>query len=230
MTRSDAYSRNAASFRRGNPRIPPSGKAFLIVTEGEKTEPNYLKKLRDRLQLSMADVVIVHPEGTDPLTLTRRAIELRDAREREAKKDLKKIPYDEVWVVFDLEKPHDERRKLADEARKLKGVKKIKFADSDPCFEYWLLLHEEYTTAPFTDCDEVTRRLRRSWSEYAKGHTPSSEFLEKIPTAVVRAERCREHHKTSNGDGNPSTLMDILIRSLNAATRPHFRFCLNEIG
>ena len=227
MTRSGAFSRNAASFRRGKPRIPSSGKAFLIVTEGEKTEPNYLKKVRDRLRLAVADVDIVHPEGTDPLTLTRRAIDLKNARIREAKTS-SKIPYDEVWVVFDLEKPHDEHRRLADQAKQLGGAKGIRFAYSDPCFEFWLLLHEEYTTAPFTDCDEVKNRLKRHWNDYSKGQTPSPEFLQKIPVAVVHAERCREHHKTSGGDGNPSTAVDMLIRNLNTATRVHLQFPLDE--
>jgi hypothetical protein len=197
------------------------------VTEGGKTEPNYLKKVRDRLQLAVADVDIVHPEGTDPLTLTRRAITLRDDRKRDAKRG-SKIPYDEVWVVLDLEKPHDERRRLVDHAKKLKGAKGIRFADSDPCFEYWLLLHEEYTTAPFTDCDEVIIKLKRHWSNYSKGQTPSPEFLERIPAAVVHAKRCREHHRTSGGDGNPSTRVDILIRNLNTATRAHLQFQLDE--
>jgi hypothetical protein len=53
-------------YRRGRPEFPPSGNAFLIVTEGKKTEPNYLEALRKRLELSAAEVVIEHPDGTDP--------------------------------------------------------------------------------------------------------------------------------------------------------------------
>jgi DNA-binding transcriptional ArsR family regulator len=39
-------------------------------------------------------------------------------------------------------------------------LQEIKFAVSDPAFEYWLLLHEHYTTAPFSDCDALVSRLK----------------------------------------------------------------------
>jgi len=227
MTRRKSFARGPATFKRERSRIQSSGKAFLIVTEGGKTEPNYLKALRARLQLAATDVEIVHPEGTDPITLTNRAIELRDEQKNEAARNLMKVAYDEVWVIFDLEKPHDERRNLAKQAKSLKGAEGILFATSDPCFEFWLLLHEKYTTAPFTDCNQVTRKLKRYWKDYEKGQSPSKEFLDKIPTAVTNAQLCREYHKTSGGDGNPSTKVDFIVRSLNVATRPHFQFKLD---
>ena len=146
---------------------------------------------------------ILHPEGTDPLTLTHEAIRIRDERKEFAEKGFA-IPYDEVWVVFDLEKPHGNRRKRAVQAKNLKEAKGIKFALSDPCFEFWLLLHEEYTTASFEDCHKVIKQLEAHWKNYSKGQSPTPEFLGKIPIAVVHAERCRKRHETSGGDGNPS--------------------------
>jgi hypothetical protein len=225
MSRRRSFSRGPAAIRRGKPHFPLSGKTFLIVTEGEKTEPNYLLALRNRLRLATADVEVRHPEGTDPLTLTRAAIQIRDDRKKLAKKDLG-IADDEVWVVFDLERPHDQRRKLAVEAMKLMEAAGIHFAWSDPCFEFWLLLHEEYTTAHFADCGRVVKKLERHLENYSKGPSPTIEFLEKIPIAVTHAEGCRKHHKTSGDDGNPSTQVDILVRQLNSATRRHFQFKL----
>ena len=82
MSRSRSFIRGPKAYRRGNPRFVPSGKVILIVTEGLKTEPNYLKAMRDRFRLAAADIEIVHPDGTDPVTLTKKAIELRDHRKR----------------------------------------------------------------------------------------------------------------------------------------------------
>jgi hypothetical protein len=225
MRRLKSFVRGPSAYRRGTPCFPASGKTFLIVTEGEKTEPNYFIALRNHLQIAADDDQILHPEGTDPLTLTREAIQLRDDRRKEARKGFA-IAYDEVWVVVDLEKPHDERRKLAAAAMALKEAVGIKFALSDPCFEDWLLLHEEYTTVPFTDCDKVIERLKRHWDEYKKGLTPTPGFLKKLPAAVSYAERCRKHHKSCGGDGNPSTRVDILARHLNTATRSQHQFKL----
>ena len=108
----------------------------------------------------------------------------------------------------------------------MKEATGIRFAVSDPCFEFWLLLHGEYTTSSFPDCDSVIKRLEKHWPAYSKGHPPSLPFLEKLPVAVTNAQRCREHHETSGGDGNPSTKVDILAKSLNAATRSHLQFQL----
>lgn len=217
--------RNAPSYQRRRSKKQPSGRSFLIVTEGEKTEPNYLKSLRNRLRLAAADVKIVHPEGTDPKTLVREAIELRNQRKKEARTG-QTVAYDEVWVVFDLERPHDERRRLAREARTIKGASDIRFAKSDPCFEFWLLLHEKYTTRQFQDCSELVRELKKYLPKYKKGEPLPADFLDKTPTAVCHAEKSRVHHCTCDGSGNPSTEMDKLVRSLNAATREHLRFGL----
>ncbi|HBA84742.1 MAG TPA: hypothetical protein DCZ95_11665 [Verrucomicrobia bacterium] len=221
-----SFVRSAKMYQRGTPRgYEISDKVLLIVTEGEKTEPNYLKALCDRLRLSATDIEIVHPEGTDPLTLVRTAVDLRNKRKNAAKKGFS-VEYDEVWVVFDMERPHDERRRLAVQAKALPEASEIKFACSDPCFEYWLLLHEEYTTASFADWKAVVRRLKKHWKDYAKGQQPTHEFLQKVPTAVTHAERCRVHHRNGGGDGNPSTEVDRLVRSMNDSTRPHLRYAI----
>jgi len=225
MIHGKSFSRGPSAFRRGSARFPSSGSSFLIVTEGLKTEPNYFIALRNRLHLAVADVEILHPDGTDPLTLTNAAICLRNKRKNLAKKGFA-IAYDEVWVVFDMEKPHDKRRKLAAKAMAMREAAGIKFAWSDPCFEFWLLLHNKYTTAQLTDCAAVVKQLRQHWNGYKKGQTPTPDFLEKLPTAVLHAERCRKHHQTSGGDGNPSTKVDILARRLNSATRSYLQFNL----
>lgn len=219
------YARGARDYARRRPIKPPSGRSFLIVTEGEKTEPNYFTALRDRLKLSSVDVEIVHPEGTDPVTLTEYAIRQRDARKKSAK-DGDHVEYDEVWVVLDLEKPHDIRREQAKRATQLKSATEITFAQSDPSFEYWLILHFEYTTAPLDSSAAAEARLRRSWPEYEKCCTPRSDVLDRTPAAVTNSKRCRRHHESSGGDGNPFTEVDLLVCNLNGATRPFLRFPL----
>jgi hypothetical protein len=216
------FDRTASAYTREAKLPEATGNTFLIVTEGEKTEPCYFEALRKRLGLSSAEVVVLHPEGTDPITLTKEAVALRETRRQEAQTGFQ-AAYDEVWVVFDLEKTHDPRRKLAKQAMALKEAEGIKFAESDPSFEFWLLLHEEFTTAPLADSGAVVRRLKKHWKSYSKGQTPSAEFLEKLPIAIGNAERCRKHHRDAGGDRNPSTDVDLLAANLNAATRPNLR-------
>src|SRR3990167_3506388 len=98
--RKRSFTRGPGFYKRGTPRFPSSGHAFLIVTEGLKTEPNYLKALCNRLQLAPADVDIDHPDGTDPVTLTRRAIELRDAPEKGGEKKIFISSLQQLFFLF----------------------------------------------------------------------------------------------------------------------------------
>ena len=221
------FRRNASDYRRKRPSSAFTGHSFLIVTEGKKTEPNYLYAIRQRLHLTALEVEIVHPEGTDPITLTTEAIKLKDERKKLAKKGAV-IEYDEIWVVFDLEKASDQRRDLARQAQDIASKNHIKFAISDPCFEYWLLLHVEYTTSPFSCCDNVVSKLRKHVDVYVKSEPLGPHFIDNIPFAVANAERCRLHHDTCEGNRNPCTNVDELIRSLNNATRSHLRFVLAD--
>jgi hypothetical protein len=221
MTRAD-FRRGPESYRRAGPTRAPR-KTFLIVTEGKKTEPNYLRALCRRLRLSIAEVVVHHPEATDPKNLTEAAIELGKARRREARNSLL-VPYDEVWVVYDLEKLHDERRQLHKSQQGKQKAHGVRVVTSDPCFEYWLLLHFQYTTRPFTDYNHVVRSLKKHLPDYQKASDIQDSVLCRTPDAVKNAEKCRKHHKDCGGDGNPSTDMHLLVRSLNEAASGAFRF------
>jgi hypothetical protein len=223
LSAKDRFRRGTRDYKRSKPVSPATGHSILIVVEGEKTEPHYFEALRKRLRLSMVEVAIIHPEGTDPITLTEKAVELREKRKAAAKRG-DGVPYDETWVVFDLEKQHDIRRRQALSAMVMKEARGLRFATSDPSFEYWLILHFEYTTSPLADSDEAKARLRRNWPEYEKCCEPHSAVIEKLPIAVEYAARCREYHRKAGSDGNPSTNVDQLACSLNNATRPYTRF------
>lgn len=202
-------------------RFDAAAKRILIVTEGQNTEVNYFTAVRNKLRLSATDIRVIHPDGTDPNTLTKEAIKLRN---RQKKKDPDNT-FDEVWVVFDLEKTHDERRQQATSAKQVKGARGIKFAESDPSFEFWRLLHETYTSKGFDSGDAVLKELQREVPSYTKSEVPSAETLDKIPTAIKHAQRLRKDNEKS-GRTNPTTNVDLLVRSMNEAARTTAKFTL----
>jgi len=210
------------SQRRTATREP--AKLFLIVTEGEKTEPNYLRALRDRLGMERKTVEIHHPDATDPWNLYVRAKERAEERAHASRRG-GDPEYDQVWVVFDWEKPHDPRIPGARKAIKAGEAVGFHFADSKPCFEFWLLLHFDYTTSPFAACDEAAKRLKKWWSGYSKGAVTSEAILDLVPIAVRNAKSCRKHHEDCDGDGrgNPSSYVDLLIRALNTEAPENHR-------
>jgi len=212
-------------MRRPSPQSG-TGKTILIVTEGAKTEPQYLQCLREKLKLMAADIRITKADGTDPVSVVNDAIRLRNERKREARRSYL-VEYDSVWAVFDTERI-DTNELLNDACQRAKA-NKINIALSNPCFEYWLLLHYEYTTKQFIKCANVIRHLKdEHLSNYDKGNYPVEQFISRISTAVKYSEQCRRHHASVGGDRNPSTDVDLLVREMNAATRLHNRIKLEN--
>lgn len=154
-------SRRRRPHRPGNPRV-------LILCEGAKTETGYFKALKTAERLTS---VVVRPSRlgqAGPRGLWERA---RD--------ELRDDPgWDEIHCVLD----HDGRDSAIDDLRRKltaldrrSRLTRIAMTLSDPCFEYWLLLHFEFTDRPFTAtgqgrsaCGEVIERLLRHLPDYRK--------------------------------------------------------------
>ncbi len=217
------YGNPRGSLERPRAQSEPR-ESVLIVTEGRCTEPNYFKALRNRLKLTLLEVV--HPDATDPVTLVDEAVRLRDERARNAKRG-NGVRYDEVWVCFDLEHTHDERRGLARRARERARAKKIKVAESDPCFEYWVFLHFAYSTAPADGCALYEGRVREQVPAYTKSYAFTDSDLSRVPDAVERARQCRKHREET-GAVTPSTDVDHLVLVLNDNASESLRFRLQD--
>lgn len=86
--------RHVASLKRQKARRAPYDRV-LIVCEGAKTEPNYLKEIRDTYRLTTANIDICGDEcGSDPRSVVNYAI----------KKFREDQDYDRVYCVMDRDK------------------------------------------------------------------------------------------------------------------------------
>lgn len=101
--------------------------SFLIVCEGEKTEPDYFKAFR----MTAATVQAVG-EAMNTMTLVNKAISIREADKA------KKRFYDQCWVVFDKD---DFPAKDFNQAIQYAEKNGFQVAYSNQAFEYWFLLH-----------------------------------------------------------------------------------------
>lgn len=125
--------------RRKHEYRPINTNSFLIVTEGERTEPLYLKgiqkkikeKMDGRIDVIEIPVIDIHGEGCG----TGKLIEVTERIVKEAK-----ILYQNVWVVFDKDDFDD-----FDVAIQLGKEKGYQVAWSNQSFEYWLYLHFNYS-------------------------------------------------------------------------------------
>ncbi|MEI6674956.1 MAG: RloB family protein [Verrucomicrobiota bacterium] len=216
------------SFRRPRGSKRP-GTSILIVTEGQVTEPVYFHALKQKLHLSTVEIEVVGAGKGDPRRLAESAIEGRKKRKKAARDGSlsfsKATDFDKLWIVFDTDVPVEHSRFHDGVAfAKSNGVET---AHSTPCFEYWLLLHLDYTTAPMAKFVDVKPRLEKALErDYAKDCKESAKLipplLNNLDDAVSRAQQVREHHDTAGtpAPANPSTEMDRLIECIRTAASP----------
>lgn len=216
------------SFRRPRGSKPPA-KAILIVTEGEVTEPVYLNALKRKLNLQTVEIEIVGSGKGDPRRLAEAALQERKERRNKAKRGtlaLSKAPdFDELWIVFDTDVPVEHGR--YHDGVGFAVANGVKIAESTPCFEFWLLLHLEQTTAPMAQFADVKPRLEKALGcSYAKN---SEETAQRIPPLITRlaiarerARQVRTHHQNAGTPPppNPSTNVDQLIDAIEEAASP----------
>lgn len=218
------------SFRRSIVNNTQPGSSILIVTEGDNTEPIYFDAIK-KLFASRSIELVIHGAGRgDPKKLTEAALEIQQERRRKARKNELSMSqledFEQIWIVFDTDVLKPKKRVEGIEYAKSNG---IKVAFSEPCFEYWLLLHssDAYTTAPMKKCDDVKPFLKQAygWTGYDKNKAECKRLIlplvskDNVRTAVKASRRVRKHHEEANTPlpANPSTDVDLLIETINDA-------------
>ena len=174
---------------------------FLIVCEGEKTEPNYFNGFR-----APGVVVDVTGLGNSPRQLVEEALKRR-----------KQDEYDQVWCVFDRDdcKVSDFNGTL-DRARS----QKISVAYSNQAFELWYLLHYDFhnTAVPRQD---YRKKLRKSLGRDYRKNDPHmyNQLSSHQDTAIEHAERLlKEYSPRSPSTDDPSTTVHLLVKQLRLFT------------
>jgi len=205
-------------LKRKQARRAPYDKV-LIVCEGEKTEPNYFRELRDFYRLNSANIEISGDCGSAPINVVKRAKELYRKEQR------KGIPFDRVYCVFDKD-THDSYKPALQTVINAKPKGTFFAINSIPCFEYWLLLHFGYTAKPFygiTDAksagDQVLDELKKHIVDYAKGnHGYFERLIDDLPRVIQYSKRALKSANASGTD-NPSTLVHELVEYLQGLSK-----------
>ncbi len=190
---------------------------FLIVVEGEVTEPQYLEAIKKSRKIRSVDLVIVPPPPTSPRQIVEKA---RD-RKRQAKKD---DSYDAVWCIFDVEaKVSQNARPGLAAALQMANANKISVALSNPCFELWILLHTEDCRAAIYS-GNVQNRCKLCGLVDGKHISNPDELLASYQIACGRARDLDSMHQLNGTqrieDQNPSTGVYMLVEAIFEAFPP----------
>src|SRR6266852_3891068 len=202
-----ARRRAARSYARRGPVRQPYDRV-LIVCEGKKTEPYYFTGLRLHYRLSSANIEIMPANGTDPLSIVSFAEDrLGD--------------YDRAFCVFDRDGHQNYDTAVAKVAQSMEGrTGKLVAITSWPCFEFWILLHFNYSAAPFnragekSSCERVISKLAAHLPGYQKALKNIYDLLApKTADAILNGQRLqRENARTDST--NPSTRVHELVQYL----------------
>jgi hypothetical protein len=193
---------------------------FLIVCEGEKTEPNYFKSFKTNVK-SFVYTIDAFGEASNTKDLVKRTIKYRDNSSQE---------YDSVWAVFDRDSFVP---KNFNDAIQLAENNDIKVGWSNEAFELWYLLHfqyrntymsrEDYKTAIEKEVNDKiaaqSKSKKRVRFKYQKNSIDMSAILEKYGNqqqAIKNAEKLIANHNCSNfAIHNPCTRVHLLVQELN---------------
>jgi len=105
---------------------------FLIVCEGEKTEPNYFEAIKENSPIGSIAVIDIEGTGKNTISIIDECISLQT-------KSFKK--YDRIWAVFDRDSFPAVN---FDNAINKATANNISCAWSNEAFELWFLLHFQY--------------------------------------------------------------------------------------
>ena len=173
---------------------------FLIVCEGEKTEPNYFRSFRVPKNVAEIDVQGL---GENPSKLVQSAKELKKQEE-----------YDQVWCVFDRDSWTIEDFNNAINNAKEQG---FKVAYSNEAFELWYVLHFEFLNTGIPRSDYLRKLSSLLGRTYQKNsETIYDDLFEKQSIAIKNAENLLKQYDTHIPvKDNPSTTVHLLVQELN---------------
>lgn len=176
--------------RRGPSRQPKI--RILVVCEGKKTEPGYLKQFQHHVRNPRVHIESLGPAGV-PISVVERAISERTLAEAEARRQRdENLRWDQVWAVFDID---DHPNVTA--AKQLAIDNGIALAVSNPCFELWPLLHFADQRAHIERA-KLRSQLQKHLPEYDKdlefakvhpGYEDAVRRARELDDAATRADR-----------------------------------------
>ncbi|MEN8905997.1 MAG: RloB family protein [Clostridiales bacterium] len=195
---------------------------YLIVCEGEKTEPYYFEGIKKIINEKYGNKIVVKNIKTERIEIygtgrnTENLVQYTIDKRRRAE-----IPYGNVWCVFDKDSFSDHQ---FNNAIVMAESNNIKVAWSNEAIELWFILHFEYLNSGISR-EKYIKKLNSCFSnyninngKYEKNIVNIYDVLTKygdIKLAIKYAKMLKkEHSNITPSLRNPSTELYKLIEEL----------------
>lgn len=190
-------------FRRKSRNLNPI-QSIIVVTEGEKSEPNYLTEIRN---LPGGD----RSKRMRPIKGNgKSAVQLLDLMKDELS-DSPLIYGDEAWIVFDVDS------NSSDEIAKLEKWEKTHenyhIVISNPKIEYWFLLHFHNGNGVGTkeNCDRLLKKFHPNYEKEFNSKFITPKHVDK---AIKHAEQRAKNSNNYDIGIFGWTMMHSLVKSM----------------
>lgn len=175
-------------------------KYIVIATEGSETEPRYFEDLAlsARCRNPRVHIEVIYRERGSETSSAPNHV-LRQLMEYEEVHGL--VEGDELWIVIDRDKWE---LSMLTEVARLVRQNGYHLADSNPCFELWLLLHHRsldyYTKLELTELKENRKEKFRSrrrrldlelmniCGSYDRSNLKTYDYIPHIDVAIANAK------------------------------------------
>lgn len=223
LARQNKNKKRKLSNLRHSKKFREPKRRFILLCEGKNTEPEYFKALK-RIRASTLIRIEIVPGVGVPMTIAEMAVERAKLEGIGKKVGRKKNSFekkDEIWAIFD----RDEHPQFEDAVNKCEK-NGIEVGRSNPCFELWLILHEQ-DYDQYLDRHQIQKKLSELVPEYDRRGTKTpncDEIVTRVEIAEQRSEKQLKRREEEKAPyGNPSTTVGLLTQAIREANRSSSR-------
>lgn len=186
---------------------------IALICEGSETEPLYFNNYKSKY--INIDIKIVSSNSkfgkkTDSINIIKKACEYK----LNNSDILNYKDGDRIWWIFDADIDYNNDNAVKSKSEQITKVNKIakrnkiNIGITNPCFEFWYLLHFEYSTAFLRNYDEVENKLKRFINRYQKNCDVYQLLKDKTNDAIKNANILQKYYTELGKDiNNPEDIV-----------------------
>jgi hypothetical protein len=188
------------------------GRTVLIVCEDSKSSPEYFEKLRSKLRLKTVNVEVCGKEcGAAPISVVDYAI----AKKEEVKTSSIRDGYDDIFCVIDID-----NHETLDRAIQKAKDNKLEIIISNPCFEYWYILHFEKTGKSYSSRPKLYSKLsahlkKHGYKPYKKSGCDFFDIIYPLRETAIENSKgilhSQYHNETDLRKCDPATHVHLVV-------------------
>lgn len=195
--------RPSSRLKRKKPTLSLKRRMYIFC-EDQNAAPQYFTTLHAASRLFE---IVVYPACGVPKTIVDKCLEKKSAFNRNSG--------DEAWAVFDRD-AHEDYDASIDRC----DASGVGVAVTNPCFELWILLHQERFDKP-DDRHQVQKRCSESMAEYDSQRKSLKDAFSLISKIEIAEENARWllQQRTAAGDSRdpPSTTVHVLTARIRSS-------------